>query len=151
MRKLLTLTAVGLAVTLSATAAHTAANQQPAKDHQHADHFRECAKECYDCALECDFCARHCADLIARGHKEHLRTLQTCLDCAAICRSAGEVTAKLGPFSDLICQACAEACKRCGDECAKFPDDEHMKKCADQCYKCEKACREMLKHVGHGK
>ena len=37
----------------------------------------------------------------------------------------------------------------CGDACEKHAHDEVMKKCADECRKCEKACHEMLKHVGH--
>ena len=32
---------------------------------------------------------------------------------------------------------------------AKFTDDEHMKKCAQECKKCAAACREMVKHEGH--
>ncbi|MGH7137334.1 MAG: four-helix bundle copper-binding protein [Pirellulales bacterium] len=36
-----------------------------------------------------------------------------------------------------------------GEACEKFPDDPHMKKCAEECRECEKACREMVKHVGH--
>ena len=52
--------------------------------------------------------------------------------------------------SDLICQACAEACARCGEACEAHPEDAHMKKCAEECRKCEKACREMLEHVKKG-
>ena len=119
---------------------------------KHAAMFRECAKACDDCARICDECAAHCAKLIADGQKHHLETLKTCQDCAAICQAASSVVAKQGPFSDLICTACAEACKRCGDACEKHGGgDATMKACADECRKCEKVCREMLKHVGPGK
>jgi hypothetical protein len=57
--------------------------------------------------------------------------------------------ARGGPFSDLICTACAEACARCAKACEQQPGDEHMKACAEECRRCEKECREMLKHVGH--
>ena len=67
--------------------------------------------------------------------------------CATHCGAAASVTARKGPFSDLICTACADACSRCGKACEKFKSDEHMKRCAEECFKCEKACREMLKHV----
>ena len=87
------------------------------------------------------------ADLLAKGKKDHLRTLRTCQDCATHCGAAACITVRKGPFSDLICTACADACNRCGKACEKFKDDEHMKKCAEECFKCEKACREMLKHA----
>jgi hypothetical protein len=151
MRRFLAAALLGGAIlTVTLGVAYTSA-QDKAKHDQHAAHFVQCANECADCAVVCDSCATHCANLIAQGHKEHLKTLQTCQDCSSICESAADITAKGGPFSDLICQACAEACKRCGDACAQFPNDEHMKKCADQCRKCEKACRDMLQHIGHAK
>jgi hypothetical protein len=54
-------------------------------------------------------------------------------------------------MSGTICESCAKACDICGAACEKFPDDEHMKRCAQECRECAKACREMLKHVGADK
>ncbi len=119
-----------------------------ADEHEQRAHvFEHCAKACADCQRACDSCATHCQHLLAQGKKEHQATLQTCLDCADHCAAAARITARHGVFSDLICTACAEACCRCGKECTKFQEDEHMKKCAEECHKCEKACREMLKHM----
>ena len=117
-----------------------------AGDKHHAM-MEECAKACNDCQRICDMCATHCAKRVAEGKKEHLKTLQTCQDCATHCSAAASIVARMGPFSDLICQACAEACKRCGDECMKHKEDPMMKRCADECRRCEQACREMLKHM----
>ena len=86
-----------------------------------------------------------------QGKKEHAKTLATCQDCATHCSAAASIVARKGPFSDLICKACAEACARCGKACEQFPDDKHMKMCAEECRKCEKECREMLKHTPAGK
>ncbi len=119
-------------------------------EHDHNDHYMQCAKACDDCGRICDACSAHCAKLVADGKKEHLTTLQTCADCATACKAASCIVARKGPFSDIICTACADACKRCGDACEKFKDDPMMKQCADECRKCEKACREMLTHVGQG-
>jgi hypothetical protein len=127
-----------------------AAPAQPGATGGHAAAFEQCAKACDDCARVCDQCSAHCAKLLADGKKEHLKTLQTCQDCATICSAASCVVAKGGPFSDLICTACADACKRCGDECDQHKDDPMMKKCADECRRCEKACRDMLQHTGQG-
>jgi Domain of Unknown Function (DUF326) len=126
------------------------ADDQKKDDRDLMDHgpHMECSKACDDCRRVCDACSVHCAKLIAEGHKDHLHTLQTCQDCATHCSAASAITARRGPFADLICTACAEACKRCGDACEKHKHDEIMKKCAAECRKCEKACREMLKHVG---
>jgi hypothetical protein len=119
------------------------------KHKMHGEHMLACAKACSDCQRECDTCAAHCAHKIAEGKKEHLTTLKTCQDCADFCVAASQIVARGGPFAMLICAPCAEACAACGKECEKFPDDEHMKRCAAECRKCEKACREMLKHGDH--
>ncbi|HUR55470.1 MAG TPA: four-helix bundle copper-binding protein [Gemmataceae bacterium] len=119
---------------------------------KHAAMFKDCAKACDDCGRICDECAAHCAKSLADGNKHHLETLKTCQDCAAICQAASAVVAKQGPFSDIVCTACADACKRCGEACEKHGGgDPVMKACADECKKCEKVCREMLKHTGPGK
>ena len=83
-----------------------------------------------------------------RGRQEsHFKTLQTCQDCATACRAASCIVARNGPFSDLICTACADTCKRCGDACEKLQDDSMMEHYEDECRKCEKSCRDMLKHA----
>ena len=133
---------------LLGAAARAEDKKAPAGDDKHAAAFVDCAKACDDCGRNCDVCAAHCTQLVATGDKHHLATLKTCQDCAAVCRAASSVVAKQGPFSDILCTACADACKRCGDACEKHGgDDAVMKGCMDECRKCEKVCREMLKHV----
>lgn len=113
-----------------------------------AGQFVKCAEACADCQRACESCAAHCADMLARGRKDHLSTLQTCQDCATHCAAAAAIVARKGPFADTICTACAEACSRCAKECAKHADhDAEMKKCAEACRRCEQACREMLAQV----
>jgi hypothetical protein len=107
--------------------------------------FVVCAKACDDCARMCEMCVAHCARLLGDGRKEHLDALRLCQDCAAVCEAAARVTAKDGPMSQLVCTACADACKQCGDACEKHPADPMLKRCAEECRKCEKACREMIK------
>jgi hypothetical protein len=134
-------TAFGLALAVALILAGNA----PAADEHHGAYDR-CARACSDCQRSCDSCATHCANMLARGQKDHRRTLATCQDCATHCSAAACIVARRGPFSDTICKACAEACARCGKACEAFPDDDHMKECARECRKCEKACREMLDH-----
>ena len=126
----------------------TGADRDPSSHDPHGQPTPECAAECAECQQVCDSCAAHCLMLVADGQKEHQQTLQTCLDCAEICAAADRVVARGGPFSDVICRACAEACARCAAACEKFPDDEHMARCAKECRKCQQACETML---GEGK
>jgi hypothetical protein len=134
-------------VGLALLAALAFAVHAPAADEHHAGVFDKCARACGDCQRECDSCGAHCAKLVADGKKEHLHTLKTCQDCGTHCSAAATIVARKGPFSDLICKACTDACARCGKACGKYPDDEHMKRCAEECRRCEKACREMLTHT----
>jgi hypothetical protein len=112
--------------------------------------FHHCAKACTDCQLICDACNMHCTQLAVNGQKEHLKTARTCQDCATVCSAAAQIVARHGPFSDVICTACADACARCGKACEELGHDKLMKECAEECRKCEKACREMLKDTGKG-
>ena len=45
----------------------------------------------------------------------------------------------------LSCRACADACRRCGQECESFDTDLDMKICLDACQRCEESCRNMVK------
>jgi hypothetical protein len=145
------LAVLAAAVLLSLNGAGSAGDKQK-KDgkeaHSHHDEMLlKCAEACNRCQRECDACSHHCLYLVAQGKKEHIKTQQTCQDCAVVCATSAQVVARKGPFTDLICKACAEACNRCGKACAHFNDDPDMKRCTDECRRCEQACREMLSHV----
>jgi hypothetical protein len=119
------------------------------KGHEaHAAHFDHCAKACTECMRECESCARHCVRLVADGKRDHLKTVGTCSDCAELCAAAAKITSHQGPMAVLVCEACAKACDSCGTECEKFPEDEHMKRCATACRECATACREMVEMIG---
>jgi hypothetical protein len=155
---MLGLAGVALAVLIVGLGGSLAQERQPGKARKgalagkhdaHAKEFEKCAKACSDCQRHCDACATHCTQMVANGQTEHLHTVQTCRDCASFCAAAAQIVARKGPFSDLICTSCADACARCGEACEKFPNDEMMKQCAQECRRCEKACRDMVKHMGH--
>lgn len=141
--KRLSLSLVGAAILVIAVSSGIGAKER-------IDSAQEnCAKACNDCQRACDFCATHCVSMMLEGKHaaHHAKTLRTCQDCATHCSAAARIMSRQGIFADLICTACAEACKRCGDECATMKDDQVMKRCVDECRKCEKACRDMLKHI----
>ena len=118
---------------------------QPNKVDPEMPLFLFCAEVCDECASMCESCSAHCVEMLAKGEKKHHMILRLCQDCAAICQSTSRVTAKDGPMAKLIVAACAEACKKCAEECSKVMDDPMLHKCSDMCLKCEKVCREFIK------
>src|SRR5947209_8470720 len=125
MRKLV-LTALALAAaSFAGGPGWTAADKADGGSPEHHAAFEHCAKACGDCQRACDSCATHCARLVADGKKEHLKTLRTCQDCATHCSAAACIVARMGPFADTICKACAEACARCGKQCEQHAEDAH--------------------------
>ncbi len=150
----LVLLTAGTALALALGTSFAAPPKQKSKEIDHSEHnqgLQACAKACADCQLACDTCATHCAHKVHAGEGEHIKTLMSCQDCADACSAAAHIAARGGPFATTICQACADICGGCAKNCEAFPDDEHMKKCAEECRKCEKACREMAKHGEHAK
>jgi hypothetical protein len=46
-------------------------------------------------------------------------------------------------------EACATACRVCGDECDRHASHhEHCRLCAESCRRCEEACRALLAALG---
>ena len=112
--------------------------------HRDAGRLKKCAEACSACQRECDSCGSHCAMKLKEGSAKHAETLATCQDCADICSAASQIVSRGGPFAELICNVCADACAKCASACDKFRDDKHMRECAAECRRCEKACREMV-------
>ncbi len=139
----------GLVLSMGAAGAFAQPPEKPV-DPQMA-RFKVVAKAADDCARICNTCSVHCARIAASGEAHHLITLRHCLDCADICSTTSSVVSRDGPLADLMCTACAEACKRCGEACQKHGNDPIMKACAAECFKCEKECRELLKVPAPGK
>jgi len=141
---------VALALAIVGLVAFAQQGQTQEKKTVHLEHnemMQACAKDCSDCQRACDACATHCTHKLLEGKKEHLATLTDCQDCATVCAAAAQIVARGGPFSNIICTACVDACSRCGKACEQFPDDKHMKACAEECRKCETACKAMVKHI----
>ncbi|WP_119677976.1 four-helix bundle copper-binding protein [Indioceanicola profundi] len=109
-----------------------------------------CIEECYDCAQTCTSCADAC---LAEEMVQNLRQcIRLNLDCADVCAATGSVaTRRTGSNEGLIrsmLEACATACKLCGDECEKHAGmHEHCRICAESCRRCEQACRAALQSM----
>jgi hypothetical protein len=144
--------AAGLSgATLATFAGRSFARDDQTQEHKHDEHDHDghvCAKACSACQRECDSCATHCGQKLLAGKADHIKSMLTCQDCADVCATAARIVSRGGPFSVLLCEACAAACSKCAAQCEKFPDDEHMQKCAKQCLACREACLEMTRAAG---
>jgi hypothetical protein len=115
------------------------------------DRLRACIEACFECAQACTACADACLseDMVA----ELVKCIRTNLDCADQCGTTGRVLSRhTGYDANLtraVLQACAAACKVCGDECERHASmHEHCRVCADACRRCEQACQDLLTALG---
>jgi hypothetical protein len=99
------------------------------------------------CSEACTACADAC---LSEGMVAELTTcIRTNMDCADICATTARVLSRHTGYdaniSRTMLEACAMACKSCGDECARHADmHEHCRICAEACRACERACRGLL-------
>jgi hypothetical protein len=109
-----------------------------------------CIELCFDCAQTCTACADACLG------EEKLADLRQCirfnLDCADVCAATGAIGSRSTGSDEttmrLMLQTCAEACRCCGDECARHASrHEHCRICAEVCRECERACRDAMAAV----
>ena len=83
--------------------------------------LRDCIEACLDCSQTCTACADACLseDMVA----ELTKCIRTCTDCSDVCDTTGRVLSRhTGYDANLtraVLEACAAACKACGDECAR--------------------------------
>lgn len=99
------------------------------------------------CSEACTACADACLseDTVA----ELAKCIRTNLDCADICSTTARVLSRHTGYdaniSRTLLQACAMACRSCGEECQLHAAmHEHCRICADACFNCERACQELL-------
>jgi len=109
--------------------------------------LQECIEACFECAQACTACADACLseDMVA----ELTTCIRTNLDGADVCGTTGRVLSRhTGYDADLtraVLEACAAACKACGDDCAQHAEmHEHCRIRAEACRRGEAARRELL-------
>ncbi|USX56596.1 four-helix bundle copper-binding protein [Lentzea sp. HUAS12] len=99
------------------------------------------------CAEACTACADAC--LSESSVAELTKCIRTDLDCADVCGVTARVLSRHTGYdatvSRALLEACAVACKACGDECEGHAGmHEHCRICAEACRVCEAACRDLL-------
>ena len=111
----------------------------------------ECIEACFDCAQACSACADAC---LGEQNPQMLnRCIRLDLDCADVCDATGKILSRQTAFEPVVAratlQACAEACRVCGDECEQHVQHgmEHCRVCAEACRRCEQACNNVLSAI----
>ncbi|WBB65239.1 four-helix bundle copper-binding protein [Micromonospora sp. WMMD812] len=103
------------------------------------------------CAQACTACADACLseDMVV----ELTKCVRSDLDCADICTTTARVLSRHTGYDANVTrsmlEACAIACRSCGDECARHADRHpHCRVCAEACRDCERACQDLLAAIG---
>jgi hypothetical protein len=109
-----------------------------------------CIQECYACAQACGSCADAC--LGEPTVSDLTQCIRLNLDCADVCIVAGRIASRRTGTDEVILKrmlkTCAEACRLCGEECARHAGmHEHCRVCAEACRSCERACREAAETI----
>ncbi len=106
--------------------------------HQTDQSSGSAALECFE---SCNSTVAHCLERGgAHAALEHIAVL---LDCADACMSMVASMRRHSPLHPTVAQFCADACRRCADECDRFPDDEVMRSCGAICRRCADECDQM--------
>jgi len=125
--------------------AHEMIATHPQVDGPADDALVACIEACFDCAQACASCADAC--LGEPNVADLTQCIRLNLDCSDVCAATGLLasrrTGSNAPVLRRLLDACAEACRLCGDECARHADRmEHCRVCADACRRCEADCRD---------
>jgi hypothetical protein len=110
-----------------------------------------CIDACVECAQACTACADAC---LSEDAVVQLATcIRTNLDCADVCGTTSRVlsrpTGHDAALTRTVLEACAAACRSCGDECGSHAEmHEHCRICAESCRRCEEACRTLINALG---
>jgi hypothetical protein len=92
------------------------------------------------------FCAAQCAHCYDACRLEKGMDMSTCMmyvqDCADLCRLTAQLLERKSENADIFLKTTLVMCERGASECAKHPQMEHCRKCAEACRKCAEMCHE---------
>ncbi len=95
----------------------------------------------HECMEACNHCFTSCLQ------EDHIKDMAECIrldrECADICASFEQALTRGTPFVKEYAQLCVQACRECGEECAKHNHD-HCQKCAEACHKCADECDKLV-------
>ena len=109
---------------------------------RHEDMDR-CIDECESCRDVCLRSVVHC--LQQGGRHAAARHITMLLDCVDMCATCASFMLRDSTSHRRTCEVCAEVCDACAKSCDGFPDDDMMRRCAEECRRCAESCREMAR------
>lgn len=91
---------------------------------------------------DCEAMCEHMMTFLKRRSdvQTRVRQLQLLHDCADICTLTAKYVARHSAFSKHTAHLCGQICEICGNECAKFSDEESQE-CSRICLNCARECR----------
>lgn len=91
---------------------------------------------------ECEATCEHMTAHIKRQQDFQRRVNQAVLlrDCADVCGFTAKLVSRGSVFARQAADLCSDICERCGQECARFPD-QMSQNCARICMHCARECR----------
>ena len=116
-----------------------------------SDILIQCIDACYDCAQTCTACAD--ASLGEKSVSDLILCIRLNLDCADLCVATGAIASRRTGNNQAVLrrviESCAEACRVCGEECARHAKmHEHCRICAEVCQRCFQTCRDAARSIG---
>jgi hypothetical protein len=99
-------------------------------------------KSCTECH---QVCLKTLAHLLPQTTKRiDPALLDTLLDCAEICHASASFMLRGSGYHGHLCAVCATICENCAVACERVGDDLQLQLCAETCRSCAASCREML-------
>jgi hypothetical protein len=99
---------------------------------------------------ECESCHDICLQVVVYclrqgGRHAEVGHSTTVLDCADMCATSANFMLRESTMHRRTCEVCAEVCDACAKSCDQFPNDDVMRRCAEECRRCAESCREMVR------
>ena len=109
--------------------------------HDMSAEMRACLEACNACRDNCLVTLAHCIE--KGGPLSEPRHLETLLDCAASCETAGSFLARGSERHGRVCGVCATICRDCEASCRNMADGGTLRRCAEACARCAETCERM--------
>ena len=99
--------------------------------------MQSCIDSCYSAVTSSQVCLDE-----HMGEPDMKKCHKLCLDTIAIATACASMCAAKSDYVGQVSRVCAQVCRDCADECAKF-DSEVCQECAQRCRECADKCEAM--------
>jgi hypothetical protein len=100
---------------------------------------QRCMDDCCQCVTTCLETLTYC--VTQGGSCCSPQLIGLLQDCADICQTACNCTARRSTSCPKICTTCAEICLACATACEQVKGDKSLANCAEVCRHCAESCK----------